>query len=173
MLGGALGTILARGYVNAAMSMLLSMLGVAGMMVLMEAYFPAFIMVSVYAGAVLVLFVFVVMLMGEEKDGASTIKKLELIALWVLLGAFIGWVSPEFLGKSALHADKVADSVSPLASAKNYGLAIFSKFMLPFQICGALLLAAMLGVIVIALDQALVLGLRRNTPSGKDLIWIS
>ena len=37
MLGGALGTILARGYVNAAMSMLLSMLGVAGMMVLMEA----------------------------------------------------------------------------------------------------------------------------------------
>ena len=102
MLGGALGTILARGYVNAAMSMLLSMLGVAGMMVLMEAYFPAFIMVSVYAGAVLVLFVFVVMLMGEEKDGASTIKKLELVALWVLLGAFIGWVSPEFLGKSAL-----------------------------------------------------------------------
>ena len=98
MLGGALGTILARGYVNAAMSMLLSMLGVAGMMVLMEAYFPAFIMVSVYAGAVLVLFVFVVMLMGEEKDGASTIKKLELVALWVLLGAFIGWVSPEFLG---------------------------------------------------------------------------
>lgn len=150
MLGGALGTILARGYVNAAMSMLLSMLGVAGMMVLMEAYFPAFIMVSVYAGAVLVLFVFVVMLMGEEKDGASTIKKLELVALWVLLGAFIGWVSPEFLGKSALHADKVAYSVSPLASAKNYGLAIFSKFMLPFQICGALLLAAMLGVIVIA-----------------------
>lgn len=75
MLGGALGTILARGYVNAAMSMLLSMLGVAGMMVLMEAYFPAFIMVSVYAGAVLVLFVFVVMLMGEEKDGRKHHKK--------------------------------------------------------------------------------------------------
>ena len=56
-LGGALGVILARGYVNAAMSMLLSMLGAAGMMVMMGAYFVAFIMVSVYAGAVLVLFV--------------------------------------------------------------------------------------------------------------------
>ena len=99
MLGGALGTILARGYVNAAMSMLLSMLGVAGMMVLMEAYFPAFIMVSVYAGAVLVLFVFVVMLMGEEKDGASTIKKLELVALWVLLGAFIAGI-PRQIGSA-------------------------------------------------------------------------
>ena len=61
-LGGALGVILARGYVNAAMSMLLSMLGAAGMMIMMGAYFVAFIMVSVYAGAVLVLFVFVVML---------------------------------------------------------------------------------------------------------------
>ena len=75
MLGGALGTILARGYVNAAMSMLLSMLGVAGMMVLMEAYFPAFIMVSVYAGAVLVLFVFVVMLMGDYRLGLAGIPR--------------------------------------------------------------------------------------------------
>ena len=103
-LGGALGVILARGYVNAAMSMLLSMLGAAGMMVMMGAYFVAFIMVSVYAGAVLVLFVFVVMLMGEEKDGAGLGKKLALAGLWVLLGAFIGWASPAFLGDAALRA---------------------------------------------------------------------
>lgn len=75
-LGGALGVILARGYVNAAMSMLLSMLGAAGMMVMMGAYFVAFIMVSVYAGAVLVLFVFVVMLMGEEKTARDSARNL-------------------------------------------------------------------------------------------------
>ncbi len=145
-LGGALGVILARGYVNAAMSMLLSMLGAAGMMVMMGAYFVAFIMVSVYAGAVLVLFVFVVMLMGEEKDGAGLGKKLAL----VLLGAFIGWASPELLGDAALRAEAPAEASSALASAKNYGLALFSEYMLPFQICGALLLAAMLGVIAVA-----------------------
>ena len=144
-LGGALGVILARGYVNAAMSMLLSMLGAAGMMVMMGAYFVAFIMVSVYAGAVLVLFVFVVMLMGEEKDGAGFGKKLALVGLWALLGA-----SPEFLGDAALRAEAPAEASSALASAKNYGLALFSEYMLPFQICGALLLAAMLGVIAVA-----------------------
>lgn len=136
MLGGALGTILARGYVNAAMSMLLSMLGVAGMMVLMEAYFPAFIMVSVYAGAVLVLFVFVVMLMGEEKDGASTIKKLELIALWVLLGAFIGWVSPELLGKSALHADKLPIPLRLLPPPKITGWQFSQSLCFRFKYAG-------------------------------------
>ena len=149
-LGGALGVILARGYVNAAMSMLLSMLGAAGMMVMMGAYFVAFIMVSVYAGAVLVLFVFVVMLMGEEKDGAGLGKKLALVGLWALLGAFIGWASPEFLGDAALRAEAPAEASSALASAKNYGLALFSEYMLPFQICGALRLAAMLGVIAVA-----------------------
>lgn len=149
-LGGALGVILARGYVNAAMSMLLSMLGAAGMMVMMGAYFVAFIMVGVYAGAVLVLFVFVVMLMGEEKDGAGLGKKLALAGLWVLLGAFIGWASPAFLGDAALRAGAPAEASSALASARNYGLALFSEYMLPFQICGALLFAAMLGVIAIA-----------------------
>ena len=133
-LGGALGVILARGYVNSAMSMLLSMLGVAGMMLLMKAYFIAFIMVSVYAGAVLVLFVFVVMLMGEERDGAGFFKNL----------------APTLLADADSAKLAAADSVSALASVKNYGLALFTQFMLPLQICGALLLAAMLGVIVIA-----------------------
>lgn len=107
------------------------------MMVMMGAYFVAFIMVSVYAGAVLVLFVFVVMLMGEEKDGAGLGKKLALAGLWVLLGAFIGWASPAFLGDAALRAGAPAEASSALASARNYGLALFSEYMLPFQICGA------------------------------------
>ena len=70
LLGGALGVVLMPGYVNAAMSMLVSMLGAAGMMLMMGAYFPAFVMVSVYAGAVLVLFVFVVMLVDERGSPA-------------------------------------------------------------------------------------------------------
>lgn len=149
-LGGALGVILARGYVNSAMSMLLSMLGVAGMMLLMKAYFIAFIMVSVYAGAVLVLFVFVVMLMGEERDGAGFFKKFALVVLWAALGVCVHILAPTLLADADSAKLAAADSVSALASVKNYGLALFTQFMLPLQICGALLLAAMLGVIVIA-----------------------
>lgn len=151
MLGGGLGVVFARGYVNAAMSMLLSMLGVAGMMLLMKAYLLAFIMVSVYAGAVLVLFVFVVMLIGEDKDGSTIWQKISLLLLWVMLGAMVGYFSPVFLGDTALESSPIAGgAASSLAVAKNYGYALFSEFMLPFQICGALLLVAMVGVIVIS-----------------------
>ena len=75
---GALGVLMVRGYVNATMSMLLSMLGVAGLMILMKAYFLGILMVSVYAGAVLVLFVFVVMLIGDRNEQPSLRKKIAL-----------------------------------------------------------------------------------------------
>ena len=63
--GGALGVLLSRNYINAAMSMLLSILGMSGMLFMMQAFFLAFIMLIVYAGAVMVMFVFIVMLIGE------------------------------------------------------------------------------------------------------------
>lgn len=93
-LGGALGVLMLPGYVNSAMSMLASMLGVAGLLLLMEAYFLAFVMVMVYAGAVLVLFVFVVMLIGDKSDGIGWIKKGVLLLLWVAIGALVGIFEP-------------------------------------------------------------------------------
>ena len=137
-LGGALGMLLLRGYVNSAMSMLVSMLGTAGLLLLMKAYFLAFVTVSVYAGAVLVLFVFVVMLVGDTRDGAGRIKREVLLLLWIAIGAVLGYFEPQIV------------AVPALSVAKNYGLVLFGEFMLPFQIAGAMLLAAMVGVIVVA-----------------------
>ena len=92
---GALGVLMVRGYVNATMSMLLSMLGVAGLMILMKAYFLGILMVSVYAGAVLVLFVFVVMLIGDRNEQPSLLKKIALLVLWVLAGAVVAFFRPD------------------------------------------------------------------------------
>ena len=152
-LGGGLGVILLPGYVNSAMSMLLSMLGVAGLMLMMKAYFLAFIMIMVYAGAVLVLFVFVVMLIGGKSDGISNIRKGILLLLWVALGAVLGYFEPQIFKSCAVeHLRTTAETVAPqcVEVAKNYGLVLFTKFMLPFQIAGVLLLGAMVGAIVIA-----------------------
>ena len=152
-LGGGLGVITLPGYVNSAMSMLVSMLGVAGLMLLMKAYFLAFIMVMVYAGAVLVLFVFVVMLIGGKTDGVSNIRKGILVLLWVALGVVIACCEPEIFKSCAVeHLRTTAETSAPqvVEVSKNYGLALFTKFMLPFQVAGALLLAAMVGVIVVA-----------------------
>ncbi len=163
-LGGALGVIMIPNFVNSAMSMLVSMLGVAGLLLLMKAYFLAFIMIMVYAGAVLVLFVFVVMLVGDKTDGVSWIKKGTLLLLWVALGAVLGYFEPEiFKGATSETLKVVADSSAPMATelAKNYGLALFTKFMLPFQVSGVLLLAAMVGAIIIAKQKTV----KRTRPS--------
>lgn len=149
LLGGALGVLLMKSYVNSAMSMLCSMLGVAGLMVLMECFFLAFVMVSVYAGAVMVLFVFIVMLVGDVKDESSITKRLGILALWVALGGFVAWVAP-MLSMAASDGVAKPQDVIFLSQAKNYGLVLFKEFMLPFQIAGALLFVAMVGVMVIA-----------------------
>lgn len=157
LLGGALGVVLMPGYVNAAMSMLVSMLGAAGMMLMMGAYFPAFVMVSVYAGAVLVLFVFVVMLVGERGGPAPIGRKMGFLALWVAMGVLVGFYSPEIAGWASAAGDgALAKSAGEgaLETAKNYGLAMVGRFMLPFQIAGLMLLAAMVGVVVIAKEPA-------------------
>lgn len=148
---GALGVLMVRGYVNATMSMLLSMLGVAGLMILMKAYLLGVLMVSVYAGAVLVLFVFVVMLIGDRGDQSSLWKKIALLVLWVLAGAVVAFFRPD-LAKYA--AGQPAEAASVLSLAKNYGLSLFTTFMLPVQIAGALLLAAMIGVMAISKPPA-------------------
>lgn len=96
-LGGAVGVLTVRGYVNQAMSMLASILGAAGLLLLMKAYFLAFVLVMVYAGAVLVLFVFVVMLIGDKRDGAGWIKRGVLLLLWAAVLALIGVFEPQIL----------------------------------------------------------------------------
>ena len=125
-IGGALGVILLKNFVNSAMSMLVSMLGTAGLMILMHAYFPAFIVLTVYGGAIMVLFVFVVMFIGDEDEKRHWGKKLALAVLWA----------------------------GEVANAQNYGVAIISDFALELQIVGIMLLAAMVGVIVVAKPNA-------------------
>lgn len=154
-LGGALGVLLTPGYVGAAMSMLASMLGVAGLMLMMGAYFPAFVMITVYAGAVLVLFVFVVMLVGDAHGPVRLWRKFAFLALWVAAGAVVGLYAPQMSSwaESKLAAG-AAGSPGALEVAKNYGFAMFKNNMLAFQISGLLLLAAMVGVIAVAKEPA-------------------
>lgn len=149
--GGALGVITLKDFVNSAMSMLLSMLGAAGLMLLMGAYFASFLMVSVYAGAVMVLFVFVVMLVGDKPESRPQARRVSLVVLWAVLCAFVGVYAPEML--EGIKNAPVAEA-SALAKAQSYGVCMLEKFMLPLQIAGVLLLAAMVGVIVIAKPDA-------------------
>ncbi len=145
-LGGALGVIVSSRCVNAAMSMLLSMLGAAGLLLLMGAYFPAFVLVMVYAGAVLVMIVFAIMLVGGGSDGVSKKKKAALLFVWAAIGAGVGIFLPDFIG--ACPPREAPGAV--LEISKNYGIAVFTKYALAFEVAGVMLLAAAVGAMAIA-----------------------
>ena len=147
--GGAMGLVFSRGYVNSVMSMLLSMLGMAGMLFMMGAFFLAFVMLVVYAGAVMVLFVFVVMLVGEERDGASWRRRAATLGLWALLCAAAAYFAASLPDPAAAPGASEA-----LAGAAGYGRLMFTKFMPMFEIAGAVLLSAMVGIIATAKEPS-------------------
>lgn len=147
--------------VNGAMCMIVSFLGTAALFVLLEAYFLAMIQVVVYAGAVMVLFLFIIMLLDVEKDavaadstdkltlGASVVGFLLLVML--VCTAFSGAYLPEpELLPVAKNPETFNGGLPFTTSSKSFGYSLFTKYMLPFQVTGFLLLAAMIGVIVVS-----------------------
>ncbi len=149
----ALFMVIARNPVNGAMCMILSFVGMAGLFVLLEAFFIAVLQVLVYAGAVMVLFLFIIMLLDVEE-----VEKLKprLLSLGLASGALILMVCGavallQLLGPSEGAAEiNTGEAFGYTGDLKAYGAALFTRYMLPFQITGILLLIAMIGVIVVS-----------------------
>jgi NADH-quinone oxidoreductase subunit J len=153
--------VLSPSAVNGAMCMIVAFLGTAALFVLLEAYFLAVLQVVVYAGAVMVLFLFIIMLLDVEKgEGGNEYKdKLTLAAsaagfllvAVLVCTAFSGANLPEPALTAVSDNPTVFDGGIPFTtSAKSFGYSLFTKYMLPFQVTGFLLLAAMIGVIVVS-----------------------
>lgn len=158
----ALFMVLSPNAVNGALCMILSFVGTAALFVLLEAYFIAILQVLVYAGAVMVLFLFIIMLLNVEKGegGRYADSRIRLAASIVGFALVAVLVAAAFSGGSDLPEPGLAPTLeSPTGSnggfefttaMKSYGYSLFSKYMLPFQVAGFLLLAGMIGVIVVS-----------------------
>jgi NADH-quinone oxidoreductase subunit J len=147
--GSALGVVLNRNTVGAALCLLLSLLGTAGLFVLLNAYLLAVLLVLVYAGAVAALFVFVVMLLDMQGGVKRRVKSFTAVASVVALALLFTGLALTF-GPGQLSAPTPAMNPALGASLKLYGYQLFTTYLLPVQIVGFLLLAAMLGVIVLS-----------------------
>ncbi|CAI8302866.1 MAG: NADH-quinone oxidoreductase subunit J [Opitutia bacterium UBA7350] len=159
----ALAMVLLPNAVNGAMCMIVSFLGTAALFVLLDAYFLAILQVLVYAGAVMVLFLFIIMLLNVDEE-APRAKPAKLSIFAALSGFTIlsVLVVSLFNNPSALPEPPVievaenplgpsaANGIPFTTSAKSFGYSLFTKYMLPFQVTGFLLLAAMVGVIVVS-----------------------
>jgi NADH-quinone oxidoreductase subunit J len=145
----ALGVVAAKNTVNGAMSLLLALIGVAGLFVGLEAYLLAFLLLLVYAGAIVALFLFIVMLLDAKGEDRPRVTGIPLIAR-ILAVALVGVGVVSFIARGHLPSPAIDAAPAVGASLKHYAYQLFTTYLLPVQMLGFLLLIAMLGVIVLS-----------------------
>ena len=150
VLGGGLGVVSSRNLIHAALYLALTLFGVAGLFVLLEAPFLAAVQVLVYLGAIAVLVTITIMvtrrLMGITENVNRQWPVAALIA--VLAAAILGFVViSQFAGMYPTQAVP-PDTIERMGQS----FASHQGFLLPFEVASVLLLAAMIGAIVVARD---------------------
>jgi NADH-quinone oxidoreductase subunit J len=136
-----------RNPVTSAMFLVLTIVWLAGLFVLLHAFFLAAVQVLVYAGAVMVLFLFVIMLLDLKEEERRRIRAFGLVAGLVSVAAVVGI----FL-RALLHTRPGRDLPPPTIEGTTapLGKLLFTEFLLPFEIVSVLLLVAMVGVILLS-----------------------
>lgn len=152
--GAAVAMVLSHNAVHSALWLVLNFFGVAVLYLLLNAPFLAMIQITVYAGAIMVLFLFVIMLLGSEKgqeevNGLPWQTPVALVLGLMLLGiagyAIFGADQPAL----PVTTDGAGDYGRPEAIAR----ALFSTYLLPFEVAGVLLLVALVGAVVLTLKS--------------------
>ncbi len=135
-----------RNPVTSAMFLVLTIISMAGLFVLLRAFFLAAVQVVVYAGAVMVLFLFVIMLLDLKEEERRKIKKTGFITGLLAVAAIVG-VLIRALVATRPGKDLTGEVVGDTAAL---GTMLFTKYLLPFEIVSILLLVAMVGVILLS-----------------------
>lgn len=136
--------------VRAAMSLVATMSFLAGCYVLLHAHLIAALQLIVYAGAIMVLFLFVIMLLNiQEKEGmlAGSAIILQIVGVLLVSLLFVVIVSLFKVDGSVAPFGEVA---ADFGTTKAVGAMLFTKYLLPFEIASVLLLAAIVGAVILA-----------------------
>ena len=147
---GAIAVISFRHPIYSALSLIVTFFSQAGLFVLLGAHFVAAVQVIVYAGAIMVLFLFVIMLLNLgtlSAQGVLTGKLKGVAIVFAILLAAQG----VFIAVNALKNTAVATAEASTETVTTYkiGELLFTKYLLPFEVASLILLAALIGVIVL------------------------
>ena len=152
-LGSAIAMVgLVRHVVAGALSLAITMVSLAGIYVLLEAHLVAVVQILVYAGAILVLFLFVLLLLDVREDGFAALEPGRAVAK---VGAVLAALGVG--GLLAFGAFGSLPALAPLpAEAAGFGgyralgLALYGEYVVPVEVTGLVLLAAIIGAVVLA-----------------------
>jgi NADH-quinone oxidoreductase subunit J len=146
---GAVSLILQRHPIHSALSLIVVMVSLAGLYLLLGAEFIAAVQVIVYGGAIMVLFVFVIMLLNagvEERTNLSRMARYVGVPLGVVLTAALAW---KLWGTPA-----AAPQALPVESTRALSMMLFREYVLPFELTSILILIAILGAVVLAKKES-------------------
>ena len=147
----ALGMLLSRNAIYAALFLVLNFVTVAVFYLLLGAPFIAMVQITVYAGAIMVLFLFVIMLLGAEDLPREQVLPWQRPLAVVLAIALAVESSFIFLTRARPIGDVAQPdaSVNTMTNLRALGEALFTQYLLPFEVTSVLLLVAMIGAIVL------------------------
>jgi NADH-quinone oxidoreductase subunit J len=161
MLFAAFRVITARNPVHAALYLVLAFFQAAGIWLLLQAEFLAIALVLVYVGAVMVLFLFVVMMLDVNIDSIRVgfWKNFPLIGAfgaiialemsWVLIGNYRGTEVPKMINTVVPHADKLVQ----VSNTKDLGILLYTQYLYPLEIAAVILLVAIIAAIALTLRE--------------------
>lgn len=141
----ALGVVFARSAIYSLLSLVACMCMIAGLFILLKAFLVATILVLVYAGAILVLFLFVVM-MVDFRSIAETPRKMGLPTLLAGTAGVLFFIQT----LSIVRSLNLPHGPNAHGTVKEIGLLLFNNYILPFELTSFLILAAVLSVVVLA-----------------------
>jgi len=147
----AMGVVMARNPVNAAMSLVAAFFFLAGIYVLLIAHLVAFLQILVYAGAIMVVFLFVIMLLSLHDEDLKP-ARLKAIQWAAVFGAFglVAVLSQAIAASGVMHWKTVAPD---FGTVKAVGRLLFTQYLLPFEATSLLLLVAIVGAVVVAKER--------------------
>ncbi len=149
--GSAIGMLVSRDAVHSALFLVLNFITIAVFYLVLNAPFIAMVQVTVYAGAIMVLFMFVIMLLGAERlRGVWSDRTGEMV-----FAAFLGFLLLViFLIALVMGNGDAADTAGMIdTSPVALGLRLFEAYIFPFEVVGILLLAAMIGVVILTISN--------------------
>jgi NADH-quinone oxidoreductase subunit J len=155
----ALACITRRNPVVAAVWLIGTFLAVAGCYVMLHATFLAAIQVLVYAGAIMVLFVFVIMVLDVDETGKvehrrpSRVAKIGYYGSIVLAAGFLGWVMLGTIARQFVTKGEELPAGSDFGTAESLGRVLFRDYLFAFEAISLMLLAAVIGAVVVARNR--------------------
>jgi NADH-quinone oxidoreductase subunit J len=144
--GSAINVIAQKHVLYSSLSLIVMLTAVSALFILLQAEFLAVINVIVYAGAIMVLFVFVIMLLNlpHDEDGTDRLRWLKLIG--IPLGIFLLLM----IGATVWNVGNSTNATQMPGTAEAIGQTLFTDYLLPFELTSLLILIALMGAVVFA-----------------------